>query len=293
MPWLSLGFDVAQDEAEALAALLEDNNALAVSFNEIGDDPLYEPEPGTTPLWDRVRVVGLFDAGTDTARLLGRLRREMQALPEPDIGELGDRDWVREGRRGFGPVCFAGRLWVCPGWDDCPQPDMPHVMLDPGLAFGTGTHPTTRLCLEWLACSAGVEGRRLADYGCGSGILAIAALKLGAADAVAIDNDPQALQATLDNALANTVEDRLAVAAPDDIEGRVFDVIVANILLAPLKSLEPVFRRHLDAAGGELVLSGILSGQADELLGSYGDWLQWSDPVELEGWALLHGRRTG
>lgn len=274
-----------------LAEAMADAGAAAVSLEDPADQPIYEPPPGETPLWRHVRVVGLFAADVDIDALAGSLQAAMPAaLPAPVVEPLVDKDWVREGQKGFAPTCFGDRLWICPSWETCPDPTAPVVLLDPGLAFGTGTHPTTALCLEWIARSAAMTGKKVADYGCGSGILAVAALRMGADRVCAIDNDPQALQATRDNAVRNEVGDRIETMLPNAVGEREFDVVLANILSGTLIELAPTLPRYL-ARGGHLVLSGVLTDQADAVMRAYADAITWHGEEERDGWVSLSGTK--
>jgi ribosomal protein L11 methyltransferase len=299
MPWLQLTLTADQDRAALLEAALENGGALAVTLGDAADDPLLEPPPGTTPLWQAVRLVALFEGDAAGAALATDLAGRLAhlSLTPPRTEQLADRVWERVWLDEFRPTRFGRRLWVCPVGQAAAQPagepDAVVVELDPGLAFGTGHHPTTALCLEWLD-GAQLSGRTLLDYGCGSGILAIAALKLGAATVIAVDHDPQALSATRDNAAANAVADRLTVCLPDEfaaVGARLpVDCVVANILAAPLVALAPRLIAVL-APGGDLALSGVLAEQVPTVSAAYAGAIEPA-PLRLrEGWALLSGRR--
>ncbi|GFE88205.1 50S ribosomal protein L11 methyltransferase [Steroidobacter agaridevorans] len=303
MPFLQLILPIgAADPAPYEDALLA-AGASSITLEDEGDDPVLEPLPGTTPLWPRVRLKALFEGEPDTQELLQLLRAELSGkLAEPlarvAFETLEDRAWEREWLKDFRPMRFGERLWICPGGQ---QPDAEQlraipapvlIELDPGLAFGTGTHPTTALCLEWLD-AANVAGARVIDYGCGSGILAIAAAKLGAAEVLAIDIDPQALLATHDNAERNGVA-QLIVARLADSEaeshGAPADILLANILAGPLESLAPAFASRV-RAGGRLVLSGILRNQAEAVATTYAPWFDIAPVVVRDDWARLDGVR--
>ncbi len=273
------------------------HGALSVTYTDGGDRPLLEPAPGETPLWHDTRISGMFSAETDLAALRADLLDSfaIAELPGYEISELEDRAWEREWLKDFAPMRFGERLWICPGDSSVDDRDAVVVRLDPGLAFGTGTHATTALCLEWLD---GLElgGKTLLDYGCGSGVLAIAALRLGCASAVAMDIDDQAIVATRDNAAANGVNDRLStLLGADGIDGQ-YDVVVANILASPLIELAESIAGRV-RSGCPLALSGILSGQVGEVLEAYRPWIEFDKPVEREQggqvWVRLSGRRTG
>jgi ribosomal protein L11 methyltransferase len=279
---------------ESVEAIFLRHGAHSVTFSDAGDKPVLEPAPGETPLWNDTRITGLFgtDADLDSLEIDLRDSLELEQLPRHRIEALEDRDWEREWLKDFGPMRFGERLWICPA-DTEADDDAVVVRLDPGLAFGTGTHATTAMCLEWLD-SAGLEGRTLLDYGCGSGVLAIAALKLGCSQALAMDIDVQAVTATGQNAAQNGVQSRLTVtASADDIEGQ-FDIVVANILAGPLAELAASIAQHVKI-GGLLTLSGILSEQVDDVLDAYAPWMDFEEPVfrsqSGQTWTRLTGRR--
>ena len=299
MPFLELSLGLRAEQQPRAEAALEACGALSVTLLDAdaeGPDEraILEPGVGETPLWRSLTLLALFDGDTDRVALL---RDVMLALPELDPAALGarevaDHDWERAWMDRYRPMRFGGRLWIYP-WNIEPPDDGSGtviVRLDPGLAFGTGTHPTTALCLEWLD-GAQLAGKTVVDYGCGSGVLAIAALKLGAARAVGVDNDPQALHASRDNAQRNGVLDRLSLHAPAGLPDIRCDVLVANILAGPLHELAPVFARMLEP-GGALALSGILAGQEDELLERYAaSGFGELRVAHREDWVRLDGRR--
>lgn len=293
MPWLQIRFSVPRDQAPLLEAAIEGAGALAVTLDDAGDDPLLEPAPGTLPLWRGVRVTGLFEDDPESAKLVQDLAARLcaQGAPSPAIERLEDRRWERVWLDDFRPTRFGRRLWVCPQGQPAPDPEAVVVDLDPGLAFGTGHHPTTALCLEWLD-GARLEGKTLLDYGCGSGILAIAALKLGAAHAIALDHDPQAIEATRANAAANGVAERLSPCSPADLDTLAdrlpADLVVANILAGPLVELAPSLLRNL-RPGGNLVLSGVLADQVPAVSAAYTPAIDWGPVRSREGWALIAG----
>ncbi len=291
MPWLQLIFETDADGAPALSDLLSENGALAVTLEDDADQPLYEPPPGTTPLWRATRVVALFEQDSDMNAILAAVAAAWapRELPAWRMAELEDREWSREWMDTFKPMKFGERLWIVPSWSEAPEAQAVNILLDPGLAFGTGTHPTTRLCLEWLDQHA-PSGAQVVDYGCGSGILAIAAAKLGADHVWAVDNDPQALLATRDNAARNEVLERIATALPEELPEVHSDVLVANILAEPLIALA-LRLALLVRPEGRLVLSGILPDQAAMVLSAYSDWFEMAPVVEYDGWVRLEGRR--
>ncbi len=291
MPWLQLSLEAMEHSADQLEDALLQAGAVAVTLHDAGDQPLFEPGPGETPLWPHTRVTGLFDAQTDIAVIKQILRQVLstQRLPECCMERLEERDWVRTWMDDFHPMRFGERLWVCPSHQPPPDPAAINVMLDPGLAFGTGTHPTTSLCLSWLD---GVELARetVIDYGCGSGILAIAAAKLGACQVWAVDIDPQALLACDDNAADNDVAGKVALCEPPALPPVRADSLIANILAGPLIRLAPHFAK-LVKPGGRIALSGILDYQAQEVESAFVDWFDFGPSRRQEGWVLLEGLR--
>lgn len=274
--------------------LLLAHGAQSVTQVDAGDTPVLEPGPGETPLWPCTRCTGLFPAGSDLAPAIAALR---QILPDGagaivTTAKLADRDWVRIWLRDWKPLRFGAHLWVTPRAKRKAIRDRKAtvVTLDPGLAFGTGTHPSTALCLDWVA-GADLAGARVLDYGCGSGVLGIAALKRGAARVTAVDLDPQALAATRANARTNRVQHRIAVRAPDKYRVARFDVVLANILAQPLIALAPVIGGSL-APGGRLVLAGLLPAHADEVAAAYEPWCGAMERTHRDGWVRLAGTRA-
>ncbi|KXS37447.1 MAG: ribosomal protein L11 methyltransferase [Halomonadaceae bacterium T82-2] len=300
MPWLQLKARIAPDQAETLEDLLLAEGAQAITLQDAHDDPVFEPERGSTPLWQETVLTGLYDDLEGVEAMLERVRQGWamamgdEPCPTIEYELLADRDWEREWMDGFEPLRMGQRLWIVPSWHDAPDAEAVNLRLDPGLAFGTGTHPTTALCLGWLdelSVDGALEGRRVLDVGCGSGILALAALKLGARAATGTDIDPQALLATRDNAERNAIaEDDLTLHQPETLPEERFEVVLANILAGPLVELAPTIAGHV-APGGRLALSGILAHQAEEVLAAYRDQgLAMDEPVERDGWVLLTGR---
>ena len=294
MPFLQIHLSLDDLDPELVEAACSETGAIAVTLRDAGDEPILEPAPGATPLWPRIALSALYPAELDPAAVAARLRSLLEAPALAVTHELlADRQWEREWLKDFRPMRFGRRLWICPGGQPPPlapgDPEPVIVWLDPGLAFGTGTHPTTALCLEWLD-GAALAGRTVVDVGCGSGVLAIAALRLGAASALAVDIDPQALIATRENAARNAVAAHLRVHAAELGFGAAAEVVLANILAEPLIALAP----HLGAAtlrGGWLVLSGLLSAQAEAVASACGPWFDMEPPREREGWVGLVGRR--
>jgi ribosomal protein L11 methyltransferase len=264
--------------------------AMAVSLGDAADHPILEPAPGETPLWPEVTLTALFGPEVDIRAAAASLSASLGlASGQLHIEHVEDRAWEREWLKDFRPMRFGQRLWICPGGQAAPDPHATVIELDPGLAFGTGTHATTAMCLEWLD-AVPPAGERVLDYGCGSGILALAALKLGASAAWAVDIDPQALLATRENALRNGLEGRLTVQPADGpLPGR-FDVVLANILAGPLAELAPRLA-ELTAPGGRIVLAGLLDGQADPVAEAYAPWFDIGKFAAREGWTALTARR--
>ncbi|MFP1736955.1 50S ribosomal protein L11 methyltransferase [Lonsdalea quercina] len=292
MPWIQLKINTSGAHAEPLGDALVESGAVSVTFQDTHDTPVFEPLPGETRLWGDTDVIGLYDAETDMKAVVAILEQEplLGAGFKHKIEQLEDKDWEREWMDNFHPMQFGKRLWICPSWRDIPDPEAVNVMLDPGLAFGTGTHPTTALCLQWLD-GLDLQGKTVIDFGCGSGILAIAALKLGAARAIGIDIDPQAIQASRDNAQRNGVSERLELYLPQDQpEALSADVVVANILAGPLRELAPLIGA-LPNAGGHLGLSGVLATQAANVSEAYQDKFELDPVAEKEEWCRITGIR--
>ena len=288
MPWIQIRINATAKTADKVSNMLLGRGAQAVTFMDAQDVPVYEPLPGETPLWGETEVMGLFDAETDPAPTIAFFQQIFGEDVGYKVEQLEDKDWVREWMDHFHPMQFGKRLWICPSWRDVPNPDAVNVMLDPGLAFGTGTHPTTALCLQWLD-GLDLAGKTVVDFGCGSGILGIAALKLGAARVIGIDIDPQAIQASHDNAerngVAGQIELYLPADQPQDVEA---DAVVANILAGPLRELAPLMN-ELVRPGGLLALSGVLETQAVELEQIYGQWFDMDPTAVREEWCRLSG----
>ncbi|MDN5924950.1 MAG: 50S ribosomal protein L11 methyltransferase [Xanthomonadales bacterium] len=297
MPFLELSLTLRASQQPQVEAALEALGAQAITLRDADVDTpdeqaIFEPGVAETPLWSTLTLNALFEADTDRRDLLAALA---QAIPELDptqiqFADIADQDWERAWMDQFKPMRFGNRLWIYPWNIDPPEAtDTVIVRLDPGLAFGTGTHPTTDLCLQWLD-GLPLTGKTIIDYGCGSGILAIAALKLGAAHAIGIDNDPQALTATQDNAARNHVDDRVEIHLPEDAPPSQADIFIANILAGPLGELAPRFAA-LCKPGTPIAISGILDGQQDELLTRYSEDFDTLQTTVLDGWVRISGRR--
>ena len=289
MPDLQLTLELGSADPAPIEQALIALGATSITLEDAADDPVLEPAPGETPLWPTVRIHALFRADADRGEIEAGLVDRLPARTSLRFDLLDDRPWEREWLRDFHPMRFGRRLWVCPDGQVAGDPDAVCVALDPGLAFGTGTHATTALCLEWLDGSR-LDGSRVIDFGCGSGILAIAALKLGAREAVAFDIDPQALLATQQNAERNGVAERLAVVATAPEAEASCDVLVANILAAPLIELKDRFAA-LVRPGGRIAVSGILADQAESVAAAYARWFIIRATTVRDGWAMLSGSR--
>jgi len=293
MAWIEISISVAREATAKTELTLEQLGALAITLEDDEDNPVLEPGPGATPLWPTVRLRGLFEAATDRTRVLEALRIASVAGTPEHIHwrEVGDRDWERAWMDRFAPMKFGKRLWIVPGGMQIPfDPENIEIRLDPGLAFGTGTHPSTALCLEWLD-GREVNARTVVDYGCGSGILGIAAALKGAGRVLCVDNDPQALEATADNAARNAVSGVIECRTPQTYDKPGADIVLANILAAPLIDLAPVLLCSLRPEGS-LALSGILEEQADEVLDAYRADLTGVKLTSRDGWVFLQGQRA-
>ncbi|UXN34549.1 50S ribosomal protein L11 methyltransferase [Avibacterium paragallinarum] len=292
MAWVQIRINSTNQQAESLSDYLEEIGSVSVTFMDSQDTPIFEPLPGETRLWGNTDVIALFDAETEMQQIVHQLKSAGYLSEDTayKIEQIEDKDWEREWMGNFHPMQFGKRLWICPSWREVPDENAVNVMLDPGLAFGTGTHPTTALCLEWLD-GLDLQDKTVIDFGCGSGILAIAALKLGVKSAVGIDIDPQAILASRNNAEQNGVADRLqlflAKDTPADLQA---DVVVANILAGPLKELSPTISQ-LVKPQGQLGLSGILETQAQSVCEAY-EAVFSLDPVAVrEEWCRITGQK--
>ncbi len=289
MPWLQLKFETHPKQAERLSELMEAAGASAVMMQDAADQPLFEPPPGATPLWNQILISGLFEADANIKHILADIEQALEDAPLPNwtLNPLEDKDWIRAWMDDYQPMCFGEKLWIVPSTFSPPDPDAVNILLDPGLAFGTGTHPTTAMCLRWLDAHPPVD-QDIIDFGCGSGILAIAACRLGAHSALAVDNDPQALLATRDNAQLNKVSAQIQVFLPDDSPASRVPLLLANILAGPLHVLAPQFSEQVLPAG-HIVLSGIIESQAENLMLCYQPWFEMSVYRQEEEWICLQG----
>lgn len=297
MSWIKLTLKTNAENAEAYSDILFNAGAASVSFQDAKDQPIFEPELGSTPLWEQTFVIGLFGQDADMASVKNFLKKQLgkDILQRcaATLETLEDQNWTRAWMDQFHPMQFGQRLWICPSGHDIVDPTAVNILLDPGLAFGTGTHPTTRLCLEWLDAHAhSVDNALVVDYGCGSGILSIAAKKLGAALVFAVDHDRQALLSTEDNAKKNgfSLEDIIPVL-PEALQlPKKTDLILANILANPLMELAGTFAEILQP-GGMLILSGILENQAESVFQYYTEWFTFVDVVTQKGWSRISAVR--
>lgn len=292
MHWNKITVEATADSLEALEAHLWNLGAVSVTVTDSKDNPIYEPAPGETPLWSTMDVSGLFEQDLDHDQLQQQIKESGYKVLFTE--ELGDRRWEREWLSRFRPMQFGRRLWVVPTGFGSEDPNAIVVDLDPGLAFGTGTHATTRLCLEWLDAQE-LQGKRVIDYGCGSGILGIAALKLGADEVWAVDNDPQALTATRDNAMKNKVGHKLRVGSPDSVNFNEagfdqVDVVIANILAQPLIDLSGLLVSLLKK-DGDLLLSGIMDSQQSWVESAYASKVNFVQRRQDDGWLCLQARK--
>ena len=296
MSWLSITIQTDCQHAESLADALLDAGALSASIEDADagtpeETPQFgEPGSVTTPGWERSRVIALVESGTDIDELLEACAplAGLEQTPAYSVEKVEEQNWVQLTQSQFDPIRISGRLWIVPSWHTAPDPDAIVLVLDPGMAFGTGSHPTTRLCLEWLEREV-TDGASLLDYGCGSGILAIAAGKLGAREVRGLDIDPQAVEAARANAERNAVMADF-VDGSQPIDG-MYDVVVANILSNPLRVLAPAICALVRPAGGQLALSGILREQADEIIAVYAPWIALTVADVGEDWVCLSGRK--
>jgi ribosomal protein L11 methyltransferase len=307
MPWLQLILEIPRENIADIENALIKAGAVSVTLQEHIppgelEKPILEPSLGETPLWDTSRLTGLFDASCNIAQVNWLLEQQITPLTKLRWEQLEDKDWEREWMDNYHPIQCAKKLWICPSWKTPPDPEATNLLLDPGLAFGTGTHPTTFLCLQWLA-NQSFKDKDIIDYGCGSGILGIAALLLGAKTVAGIDIDPQALTATHDNVIRNNLnKERFPVYLPSEFEKlhsistdkinntKQADLILANILAGPLVELAQTLIAHI-RIGGIICLSGILAEQAKSVQQAYKNNIKFEAIAEQEGWVRLAGER--
>lgn len=296
MPWLQISINTRKEHTDQAENVMLDSGACSVTYSDAADTPILEPAPGETPIWNDTVITGLFEHTDNPDKLLNTIKNSLQDMEYTITNEtLEDENWSRSWMDHYQPMCFGERLWVCPWHIEPPQADAINLRLDPGLAFGTGTHPTTSLCLSWLDQHIKHQDSLL-DFGCGSGILAVAALMLGAKHADGVDIDPQALEASKLNANANDVANCFDLFDNQQFnathKNKKYDVVMANILSGPLIELAPILASHTKAQG-DITLSGILLEQADDVLNAYETYFDMDTPKIKEDWVLLHGCRKG
>ncbi len=291
MAWHQISVITNEDTAPKVADYFSDLGAVSVTYMDAEDEPVYEPAIGETKIWTNTRVIALYELTADPAQIRSQTLKHFQqdSLKYWEFEVIEDQAWERAWMEHYRPMKFADKLWVCPTGQEQHEANTVCLILDPGLAFGTGTHPTTALCLEWLA-SHELAGKTVVDYGCGSGILAIAALLLGAERAYAVDIDPQAITATESNAQKNNVQDKIVCCLPEQfsLADTKADVVLANILAKPLIEMVGLIT-DLVVSKGQLVLSGILAEQADSVIDAYHSFLPLNKPVQQEDWVRLTG----
>lgn len=288
MPWIELSFEVDAKEADHFSEICETQGAVSVSYFPATQDPILEPKPGEMPLWNQVKVVALYETTTPIEKIIQKLNAQSQSLVVSQ-SILADQEWSLTWKDYFKPERYGKKLWIIPEDSPLPNEDGVFVKLAPGLAFGTGNHTTTALCLKWLD-GAELKNKTIMDYGCGSGILAISSLMLGARQAIAIDYDPQALQATLSNARLNGITDTLSIFSPEECNAQIkVDIVIANILAPILVELAPKLKGRLKAQG-QIVLAGLLSSQVSTVCDAYQEFISFNSPIIDGEWALLSGR---
>ncbi|MGN1392564.1 MAG: 50S ribosomal protein L11 methyltransferase [Succinivibrionaceae bacterium] len=290
MPWIQIKIGTTEKKAKKISTILSGFGAACVTFMDTVDNPVYEPLPGETILWTKTTVIGLFEADVNPKPITDFIYEHYQDSVTYKVEQLEDKDWVREWMDQFKPIKCGTKLWICPSWCDIPDTNAVNVMLDPGLAFGTGTHPTTFMCLNWLD-SIDLTNKSVIDFGCGSGILAVSALKLGANKVVGIDIDQQAIDASLDNATRNGVHEKIELYLPkDQPQNLQADVLVANILAGPLRELAPTIA-NMVKKGGLFAISGIIDTQADEMKNIYSQWFNIDSIIYKDEWCRISGSK--
>ena len=290
--WRQLKIQLKSEDASELEQTLFKSGALSISYLDAEDQPVFQKEPNSTPLWDNAFLLCLFDGNVELDSLLADLKGNTGILNNENLAVevIEDKDWERSWMEDFKPMQFGEKLWILPSWETPPDPTAANLMLDPGLAFGSGTHTTTSLCLRWLGKSA-IDTKEVIDYGCGSGVLAIAAALLGAKKVHAVDNDPQAIAATLDNSYRNNIAEGIITAyLPEALPELNPDILIANILSEPLIDLSLKFA-DLVKPGGQIVLSGILEEQVTSLLSCYKRCFDLDAPIIENEWVLITGTR--
>ncbi|MDO9162615.1 MAG: 50S ribosomal protein L11 methyltransferase [Methylococcaceae bacterium] len=291
MAWQQISVITDEDSAPKLADFFDSLGAVSVTYMDAEDEPVYEPAIGETKIWSNTQVIALYELDAEPELIKSKVCQQFTNAPLEHwlIEDVEDQAWERAWMEYYHPMKFANKLWVCPTGQEQLEPGTVCLILDPGLAFGTGTHPTTALCLEWLA-SHDLTGKTVIDYGCGSGILAVAAVLLGAKEAHAVDIDPQAITATQDNAIKNSVQDKIRCYLPEQFSAFEADIVLANILAKPLIEMSTQIS-SLVSKGGDLVLSGILEEQAESVMSAYQPFISMAEPVQQEDWIRLEGIR--
>ncbi|MFL0810556.1 MAG: 50S ribosomal protein L11 methyltransferase [Agarilytica sp.] len=292
MPWLQLRISAQRDAVPSIESALLTQGALSVTFEDSADEPIFEPALGETPLWQDTRITGLFEADGDTKAILQNIVEGCRLDASTCQWQiLEDKEWEREWMNNYHPIQCADNFWICPSWTPPPNPDAVNLKLDPGLAFGTGTHPTTFLCLQWAA-HANLRDKTVVDYGCGSGILGIAALLLGASSVTGTDIDPQALLATAENVERNNLKaEQFPVFFPDKCPIEKVDIVFANILAGPLVELAPALT-GLMKPGGKICLSGILNTQRETIVDAYSSVIHIDEISEHDNWLCITGTKN-
>jgi len=293
MAWLQLTLKATHSNSEQLSDLLSQAGAASVTLQDAHDDPIFEPPPGCTPLWKELLLTGLFEADVEIESVLSFIQSRYGELPSYTLNPLEDKDWIRAWMDEFKPMQFGQRVWICPSWHTPPDPNAVNIMLDPGLAFGTGTHPTTSLCLQWLDLHFN-DAVDVIDYGCGSGILGVAANLLGATRVYAVDLDPQALLATRANAEKNNVAEKTDTFSVAEFKRQhqtlQCPLLMANILAGPLVDLAEILASHV-APKGNIMLSGILAEQAEKVSLAYQQWFTIDEIAQDEDWIRMVGTK--
>ncbi len=297
MSWQQLIVRTDDRHSDIISDILTENGSHAVTIQDAEDQPIFEPLPATLPLWSQLKITGLYSASKNLQPIIDHIYIAIAHKPFCKVEILEDKDWIRAWMDNFKPVQFGRKLWICPSWHQVPDQNAVNISLDPGLAFGTGTHPTTALCLRWLDSYSDthpIQQQKFIDYGCGSGILSVAALMLGASVVYAVDIDPQAIQASTDNAIKNSQQDKLFTYLPEQFhkqhQNLQSDVLIANILSDPLLELAEIFSAKVKS-GGKIVLSGILAEQEQKIRLKYQQWFKIEETEQEQDWIRISGQK--